>query len=53
MDTKLKTLTGLVENTLVMNYVIRKKDTDQERKLKLLKNMRMIELKEKEWKKEH
>ena len=53
MDTRLRTLTGLVENTLIMNYVIRKKDTDQERKLKLLKNMRMIELKEKEWKKEH
>lgn len=53
MDIKLKTITGFVENTVVFNFVIKKKDKAIERKLKMLKNMRFIELREKDWKKEN
>ena len=52
METKLKTLTGFEENTIVFNFVIRTKDTESDKKLKILKNLRFMEKKEQEWRRD-
>lgn len=53
IDTHLKTLTGLKENTLVTNFVIRKKEKQEVEKYKLASNMRAVELTEKQWRKDN
>jgi hypothetical protein len=53
IDTHLKTLTGLKENTLVTNFVIRKKEKHEVERYKLASNMRAVELTEKQWRKDN
>lgn len=53
IDTHLKTLTGLKENNLVCNFVIRKKEKHEVEKYKLASNLRSVEIAEKQWRKDN
>lgn len=45
----LRTITGFQEPTLVFNFPLIKREKVESRKLQLLKNLRFMELKEKQW----
>jgi WD40 repeat protein len=53
MEVHLKTITGLVDNVIIFNFVIRKKEIEENERFKLVANMRMVELQEKKWKKDN
>lgn len=53
VDTHLKTVTGLVENTLVFNFVVRKREKMETEKYRMFGNLRQVELTEKKWRKEN
>jgi len=51
LKANLKTITGLEENTLITNFPLLKPQPDKLEKLRMLKNLRFMEIKEKEWRK--
>ena len=53
IDTHLKTITGLVEPTLVFNFIIRKREKLENDKYKMFSNLRMVEITEKRWRKDN
>jgi len=53
IDTHLKTITGLVEPTLVFNFIIRKREKAENDKYKMFSNLRMLEITEKRWRKDN
>ena len=53
MTQNVKTITGFKDNTIVFNFPLIKKEKENQRKIRLLKNLRIMELKERQWRKEN
>ena len=53
LDSQLKSITGLVDNIIIFNFVIRKKEKSDNDRYRMISNLRLVEMTEGRWKKDH